>query len=903
MNKSKNNCIAIFLLLAVGLCVTPGRVAAQLSVTPGTTLSTQGWNADSLVRNVMLGQGVEVSNVKFNGSNSINCTGVGTFSWTQSTPSAANLGLSSGIVLSASSLDYLNSTSGSGTNSCTNANDSNLAAIVSPKALNNCVVLEFDFVPLSDSVRFRYVFASEEYYGFECTNYCDVFAFFISGLNPVAGGYYSNTNIALVPGTNTAITISTVNSGTSYGSVTPCDLTNSAYFVSNSSMIDLKHMDGFTTVLTAEAKVVPCKTYHLKMAIANVSDESLPSAVFLEANSLSSNPIEFEFINAANPNAASDLYEGCSATVKMTRDHISSSDVKIDVDFEGDATNGVDFEMWNPSFYFPDTALVFIKTLSPYQDGLSEGNGTGIETCKMVLSAENGCPRSDSTTFNIIDTDPIEIEITRDTLTAWTYYIQLTANVSGGMPEKKIMWTNLSTGSTQLGSTITVATTPDTRWLCEAMDSCINYGSDTMLIGVRRNFAVPLPDTIICDGEQVKLFSRYTKAYGDTSHIDSCVWYANGQLIENKKDTVYVTPHELTTYVIHSYMWWNGQYWEDIDSMHVTVVPLPDVHMIASSERICEGQSVLITGLGANKYSWDNGETFEFADNHTFIPDSTMMIYVFGLTNGADCYGRDSVLITVDTIPDITITGSEAVCGGEDAELTVETTAESFSWSASPADVTLGGQETRTSILINPQVTTVYTVDATAGVCSNSASTTIHVEAPPVAKGEVSPLTVSLGQMEATFTDKSENTSSRVWRFEDGETYTDASFTYLVPDDVDSVNVLLTAYNPYMCWDTTTVTVFVDHTTMWAPNAFTPEESTNNTFLVKLNDIQRYHIYIYDRRGQLVFESYDPEKPWDGTAQNGQKCSQGVYTYIVSGHKITHPYDQLVYRGTVVLIR
>ena len=125
----------------------------------------------------------------------------------------------------------------------------------------------------------------------------------------------------------------------------------------------------------------------------------------------------------------------------------------------------------------------------------------------------------------------------------------------------------------------------------------------------------------------------------------------------------------------------------------------------------------------------------------------------------------------------------------------------------------------------------------------------------------------------------------------------------MLPPDVDSINVKLWAYNPYECFDTTTITVFVDHTTLWTPNAFTPDESTNNTFYVKVNDVMRYHILIYDRRGDLVFESFDPEMPWDGKAKNGKNCPQGVYTYIISAHHITYPYDQIVRRGTVLLIR
>ena len=147
------------------------------------------------------------------------------------------------------------------------------------------------------------------------------------------------------------------------------------------------------------------------------------------------------------------------------------------------------------------------------------------------------------------------------------------------------------------------------------------------------------------------------------------------------------------------------------------------------------------------------------------------------------------------------------------------------------------------------------------------------------------------------------NTGRTIYGCSKAIVITNSYFTRSAIQAAHAVNVMLWAYNPYMCFDTTTITVYVDHTTLWIPNAFTPEESTNNTFLVKMNDIQRYHIFIYDRRGQLVFESYDPEQAWDGKAQNGEKCPQGVYTYLISCHKITYPFDQIVRKGTVVLIR
>ena len=172
------------LIVALFLTITAPRSAyAQLQVAALTTHPT--WNADSLVRNIMLGEGVEIFNVKLNNSTGVisGQNGVGIFS-TGSTQT--NLGLESGIVLSASTMPYLTSSSSSGqTNNSTmtddvtaNSGDPDLRSIVN-NDVNNCMVLEFDFIPRADSVKFRYVFASEEYFGYECTSFNDIFAFFL----------------------------------------------------------------------------------------------------------------------------------------------------------------------------------------------------------------------------------------------------------------------------------------------------------------------------------------------------------------------------------------------------------------------------------------------------------------------------------------------------------------------------------------------------------------------------------------------------------------------------------------------------------------------------------------------------------------------------------------------------
>ena len=156
----------------------------------------------------------------------------------------------------------------------------------------NCSVLEFDFIPQTDSIGFRYVFASDEYPESMFQQYYDIFAFFVSGPRP-GGGSYNDTNIAKIPGTNSAVGIASVSF-----------MNNSQYFVDNygigvsEAILNAMHdtmqieYDGFTRVLTASVSVVPCSTYHMRLSISDVGDSLTDSGVFLEAGSLSAKSVE-----------------------------------------------------------------------------------------------------------------------------------------------------------------------------------------------------------------------------------------------------------------------------------------------------------------------------------------------------------------------------------------------------------------------------------------------------------------------------------------------------------------------------------------------------------------------------------------------------------------------------------
>ena len=250
-----------------------------------------------LVQNVFVGTGISVNNVTL----SSGTVGMyGSFTGGDST----NLGLNSGIILS-TAIDVTktaNPASFFSSDSVFFSGDTDFAALTTEKTYDACV-LDFNFIPQSETVSFRYVFGSEEYPDWVCTKYNDIFAFFITGQNP-SGPAYSNTNIALVPGTTFPVAINTINTGIvgdscllancSYCTGTNESLIYTQYFVNNISIGgNTITFNGFTQVFTATAAVVPSQQYHMRIGVTDVGDSYYNSGIFLEANSFSASNVSF----------------------------------------------------------------------------------------------------------------------------------------------------------------------------------------------------------------------------------------------------------------------------------------------------------------------------------------------------------------------------------------------------------------------------------------------------------------------------------------------------------------------------------------------------------------------------------------------------------------------------------
>ena len=146
---------------------------------------------------------------------------------------------------------------------------------------NNASIIEFEFVPVSNSMSFDFIFAAEEYGTFQCT-FTDAFAFL---LTDSAG---NTTNLAIVPGTDDPISVLTVRDDQYNGA---CESVNEEWFANYYGPGGLPPLTsptnfiGHTEVMTASATVIPNEVYTIKLVVADDGDTIYDSAVFIDGGS------------------------------------------------------------------------------------------------------------------------------------------------------------------------------------------------------------------------------------------------------------------------------------------------------------------------------------------------------------------------------------------------------------------------------------------------------------------------------------------------------------------------------------------------------------------------------------------------------------------------------------------
>ena len=213
--------------------------------------------------------GITVKNITVGGSAK---QAIGTFSG-----AAPVFGFDSGVVLSSG---HAKAIIGPNTGTAVASFSNGIATVdpqlqaLTPQPIFDLATLEFDVTTTNGGnlFTFQYVFGSEEYPEFAppvSSGFPDVFGFFVNG-----------KDVAFLPGTNSPVTINTVN-----------PVTNAAFYVSNEPAMYNTQLDGFTKVLTVLLPVSPGVSTHIKLAIADATDDIYDSDVMIRAGSLTAQKV------------------------------------------------------------------------------------------------------------------------------------------------------------------------------------------------------------------------------------------------------------------------------------------------------------------------------------------------------------------------------------------------------------------------------------------------------------------------------------------------------------------------------------------------------------------------------------------------------------------------------------
>ncbi len=791
------NKISIFLIFFLVFALS-FRVSAQL------TVSSPGLTPDGLVQGYLAGDGVVISNVTFNNRETVTETGnpTSTSQVKLGVFEAGGFPISSGLVMSTNSISGVPA---GGTSSPIPDLPLDSSLLDLSSALRSKTMLEFDFTAESATFQFEYIFASTEYGNYVCTQFNDVFAFYITGPDPVT--YNQRTwNIAVIPGTNPEleVTINNVNGGTPHGSVTPCHLDNTEFYFQNNNQV--VNSVGYTVMraqdeegayngeivggLIASSCIVPCETYHMKLTMANVSDNSLNSHVFLKQGSFTSP--EVEIVERNFDEQTDTIVPGCNHTdiyyaLPVNSPCMQQYTVNYNVAATPDNLVLNEHYTLTPYVYNEDTEEMELTVPITNEEG------------QLTVSLENVYdPDNENIELPIFRVEMLETA-DLNSLFVENITVNVFTEICGYLPNLEAVITIPVKGNPAIEMTM-----PEITNFCE------NTEEKIIEIGLNKDSILP--------GYEV-------------------IWECDSTLLEVDPQN----PDPLSRKIITS------------DSVNVTVIVIDGI--------ACRSDTLIIPIRIV---------PFPVAD-HSIIPVST-----------TSCAPME-VTLTAEVEP-------------EDAR--IEWNIESLGQESpdNPYNFTTN-EEGRHPYLL---------VVETAPGCSDTLNGSFTVIDVPVADFTWSPEIAQNGQP-VQFTSQATGDSPILqwaWLFGDGGSSSNENplYTYRVTND-NTFPVQLTVTNESCTHDTIKNISVTDKFSLFVPNAFNPtsDHLSNRTFQPIVREVLKYHLLIYNRQGECLFQSVNTEEGWDGTF-NGELCEPGTYVYKIIYVKYNAVDTEIVKTGTLMLV-
>ncbi|MBS1583819.1 MAG: choice-of-anchor L domain-containing protein [Bacteroidetes bacterium] len=887
--------------IVLGLLSIPGLAQAQIVLDNTQT-------PEQLVQNVLLGGGVQVSNITFNGAPANVLTEqMGAFNGTN-----CNVGITSGIILATGNMNVAvgpnDEPAYSNGGGDYDADDADLE-ILSGIDVNDAAVLEFDFIPTGDSLKFDFVFGSEEYPEYVC-GVNDAFGFFLSG--PGINGPFTNNaiNIALIPGTTVPISINTVNNGSvgANGMVSSCVAsdpnwnTHTAFYVANGDGSTPPYAndpyyiqyDGFTVVLTARAQVTCGLTYHIKIAVADASDTAFDSAVFLQAGSFASTgSVVPQLAEGVNMND-STMFEGCGTVpLQFARLGDTTNVDTVQIVIGGTATAGVDYYPQLPTqlIFQPGDSMITYDLTVPL-------DGDGPETITLHITQNIVCSGQvveNDYTFYIDQAPPLQV-VTDDINGACGQTYVLAPAVSGGAGLYQYQW---STGGT--GPSITVSPDTTTTYYVLVSDTCsVSPVLDSVVV------TIPVyPPLTIAVSDDVAIPCLGTEEIGVTQTLGGngtyvYTWTANGSVVGGTA-MITVPAGPPTDYIV---LVEEGCGHTATDTVRVSTIPLPSIVITAPDITVvCPGDTTVLRaeevtgGNGVYSYVWQDAAGAVLSTGDTLqVPVTADVSYL--LTVSDQCsYVSDTLVWTYLPVYapfELTVTADTTICIGASIDLWAQVRGGSEQYTLDWR----GQGSNDPHLVLTPEADAVYNVDVLdrcGWVLGDSVE--VIVEHP-----QARILLANQGEDDWLFQAATYPylVPVLIWDLGDGTRARSTAVTHSYLDLADHW-VTLHIVSDAGCEASDSVLVKPPGN-IFLPTAFTPDgDGINETFGPVGHGIEEFRMSIFDRWGHLVFETEELEKRWDGKVNGAEEATTGVYVYKYRAKG--HYFEANEVYGHVTLLR
>jgi gliding motility-associated-like protein len=346
------------------------------------------------------------------------------------------------------------------------------------------------------------------------------------------------------------------------------------------------------------------------------------------------------------------------------------------------------------------------------------------------------------------------------------------------------------------------------------------------------------------------------------------------------------------------------------NNINLTFFPQPTV--TATSATVCAGTATTITASGATNYIWQPGNVS--GPSYPFNGNTSVNVTVIGTSNG--CSNSANASVVVSTIPSANFTTSgDKACVPACITLSGSGSANIISYGWTLNGIGIGNGTANETYCFSEAAS--YSIGLTVidnnGCTQTAPPMTIELYPQPVADFNHAPIKpiVNIDQ-EVTFTDASWGTPivSWNWYFMNTAQYTSVlqnpTFSYTEPG---TYAVALVVKSDKGCLDTLIRAVEVgEDFGIYVPNAFTPNgDGMNDIFQPKGFGITKYELYIYDRWGELMFQTNTFEEGWNGARQKKKDVSypliieDGVYTWLINCTSVFGKSHEL--KGHVTLIK